>query len=486
MNGKMSPGQRANLAARGYRGRGRAWNDVVAADPKTPEQLADWLSDPTKLRAALGDNPAEGLKRVITGYAAAQQAPGTEIYAQVESEVTKQLSTYLAENGLPKDDAKFDKVREGMKRLNLNPQDGSRGSFGFGQGAAYNKAAPGAAWDKEFSNLGELAQVEYQNAINPAIRDRAARIRNAYSSTLPSDGGFLIPEVLRSQLLQVALERAIVRPRATVIPMDSLRVPIPTVDATSNVSSVMGGLIAYWSEEGGTFTDASAKFGRVMLEAKKLTGYSGIPRELYQDSVIAMQAFIEANWPMALAWFEDLGFMKGTGAGEPLGFMNNPATIIAAAEAGQPTLTIVWENIVNMFSRMLPSSLSSAVWLASPDTFPQLATMALSVGTGGAPVWLSNGQAGPPMTILGRPLIITEKAQKLGTQGDLIFADLAYYLVGDRQMMTLDTSEHYLFGSDKVAVRIVQRVDGQPWIQSAITPQNNGPTLSPFVELATR
>jgi hypothetical protein len=34
------------------------------------------------------------------------------------------------------------------------------------------------------------------------------------------------------------------------------------------------------------------------------------------------------------------------------------------------------------------------------------------------------------------------------------------------------------------AFRVIERVDGRPWLQSAITPQNNGATLSPFVKLA--
>ncbi len=33
---------------------------------------------------------------------------------------------------------------------------------------------------------------------------------------------------------------------------------------------------------------------------------------------------------------------------------------------------------------------------------------------------------------------------------------------------------------------MIQRNDGRPWLESAITPQNNSATLSPFVQLATR
>jgi hypothetical protein len=39
--------------------------------------------------------------------------------------------------------------------------------------------------------------------------------------------------------------------------------------------------------------------------------------------------------------------------------------------------------------------------------------------------------------------------------------DLAYYLIGDRQVMALTTSDHYKFGNTIPAVRMIERVDGR-------------------------
>ena len=56
----------------------------------------------------------------------------------------------------------------------------------------------------------------------------------------------------------------------------------------------------------------------------------------------------------------------------------------------------MWENIVKAYARMLPPSHGRAVWVASIDTFPELATMALSVGTGGsAMLWAQQRRRGP-------------------------------------------------------------------------------------------
>jgi len=359
----------------------------------------------------------------------------------------------------------------------------------------YSPSAPGIEADKLFENTERPISAEFFASIYHKTRDPKhletqaglETIRNAYGSTVPADGGFLIPETLRNNLLAVSLESAVVRPRAMVVPMDSLRVPFPVIDDTTHSGSVFGGLTGFWTEESAALTASQATFGRAVLDAKKLTLYGEAPNELFQDSVISFSAFIDQRLPMALAWFEDVGFTTGTGVGEPQGYLNADAAVSITKEVGQAATTIVWENIVKMFSRMLPSSLGSAVWVANIDTFPELATMALSVGTGGAPIWLGNGVGGAPVTILGRPVIFTEKVSTLGTVGDINFVDFGYYLVGDRQTMQAATSTDFKFQNDQTAFRVTERVDGTPWIKSAITPASGSAnTLSPFVKVQTR
>jgi HK97 family phage major capsid protein len=495
--GKMSPGQRAKLAALGLNesdiGRvlNRANPGTVAPQrvelpsgvtiPQNSNELAEYVADPERLKSIMSDRNV--FYSFMAKYGEQQQGEGTELRATIAEESQRALINYLRENEI-----------EGIKRINLDPQSTPKATMRLARQviAGHNPDAPGAELDTEFASSGEFFRgvhaMSKTSGGGEELRAKMARIQNAYQSIVPADGGFLIPEVLRAQLLQTALEEAIVRPRAFNVPMESLRVALPTIDATTNVGSIMGGMVAYWTEEGAAMTESTAKFGQVQLEAKTLTGYAEVPNQLMADSIISFSAFIETAWPKAIAWFEDLAFLVGSGAGEPLGLIgaNNLGAIAVAAQAGQQTNTILWENIVNMYARMLPSSLNNAVWIASPDTFPELATMALSVGTGGSAVWLGNGADKPPVTILGRPVIFTEKISRLGTRGDIVFADLSYYLVGDRQVMTAESSEHFRFNQNKTAFRIVERVDGRPWLQSAITPSNSGPTLSPFVELATR
>lgn len=442
------------------------------AQPKNSAELEEYLGDISNIKADLDSGQ---FAHVITNYIKVERE---EVSAQVKEQI-QMVQADLAKQGLS--------AKSPVNYANRNQK----------APVVYNQSAPGANLDGEFSNFAEYCQAlstghrnfRNQKGLDGKL-DKVRSITNSFGSEVPDAGGFLVPEEFRGDLLQIALENSVVRPRATVIPMSTLRTYIPSVDDTSHVSSVFGGIIAYWTEEAAALTESQASFGRVALDAKKLTIYCEVPNELLADAQ-ALNGWMSSQLPKALAWNEDLAFFTGTGTGEPQGFISCPASVQVAKQTNQAAATIVWENLVNMYARMLPQALPNAVWVASIDTFPQLATMALSVGTGGGPVWMGNytnpGTNTPPVSILGRPVYFTEKAPKLGSTGDISFVDLSYYLIGDRQAMQMDSSPHYKFANDKTAFRLIERVDGRPWLTSAITPQNNSTaTLTPFVQIAAR
>lgn len=468
--------------------------------PSSPEGLADLVSDPAKIGEIFSENAVRNgtTKQFLNAYSRAALKSDPDLQSEIQEQVQLAAAQMLnSGTGGPKFGAT---IENGKPVLTA---DGTA-VVSKGRGAVYNKASMGAQLeraiprDERFATIGEYCNAIFDKKTSSSrvgADERVAKLtrifeaQNSFSSEEPGAGGFLIPEILRAEIMQLALEESIVRSKATVIPMSTLRVPVPTVDDTSHVSSLFGGVTYYWTEEAAQLTESAATFGRVVLDAKKLTGFFKVPAELLQDAP-AFSAWFDERVPRGLAWAEDVSFMTGDGVGQPLGFINCPASVQVTAETGQTAGTIVWENIVKMYSRMLPQSLPNSVWIASIDTFPQLATMALSVGTGGGPVWVGHyanpGDKMPPVSILGRPVYFTEKVPALGTTGDINFVDLSYYLIGDRQSVVVDSSEHFLFQNNQVAYRIIERVDGRPWLHSALTPHNAGPTLSPFVQIASR
>lgn len=332
---------------------------------------------------------------------------------------------------------------------------------------------------------------------------KALEVRNAgMAERVPSEGGFLVPETLRSEILSLALEEGVMRPEATIIPMDSLRVPLPIIDDTSHTSSVFGGVSAAWTAEGAALSSSAPKFGRMVLQANKLTAYTSIPNELLQDAVTSMDVWFRTFFPMAVSFFEDLAFLTGSGIDEPEGLINCPGAVtVDPVTSGVITLV----DVIAMLTRLWPPSLKRARWVCSPDAFRQVLGMGLVVTTGGTgtpiapPSMLGGMQAielpanlqldGVTFTMLGRPGRVSEKVPFPVTDGSqpdgaLTLYDPTGYLIGDRQAMQIATSAEYNFANDEVAYRVTQRMDGRGWQRTPLTPANGSPNkLSMIVKL---
>lgn len=451
--------------------------------PDSPEALQEALSNDAWRAEAFAD--PKTTKDIFASYAKMVDKSG-DISNQISDQVTASLTEMLKEHGATD---RPDQTKLEDTEFNAKPGSGAE------MNAAYNKNAPGAVLDGVVNSIGEMARLVNskvpQTPEQEAKYNRLKEVRNAYASSDPASAGFLIPEQTRAEILQLALEQAVVRPRATVITMSSLTQKIPFVDSTSHASSVFGGMVFYWTEESGSIVATEAKFGRVELSSKKLTGGARVPNELWNDAA-ALGSWMMQTVPAGLAYYEDDAFLNGSGVGEPLGVFNSSAVVAAARQTASKIESV---DIYAMYARMLPQSLNRAVWVANQETLPELLGMTHVIsnvagnenvgGSAAGIVQFGNISGAPTMSILGRPLIISEKAKGLNTQGDINFIDFGHYLIGDRQAISIDSSEHSRFMNDETELRIIERVDGRPWLQSAVTPKNGTATLSPYVQLAT-
>lgn len=333
----------------------------------------------------------------------------------------------------------------------------------------------GYAWPDKDSNFFSAV---FSGRHHPGL------IKNAMTEGVPSSGGFLVPSEQAARIHAVSLESEIVQPRSYVQPMNSNEMKIPAMVIGDHGTALFGGFTASYVAEAGTISEADPKARGMTLTAKKLTGLIRFSSELNADTPGGMNQ-IETLCGKGLGWYRDRAFLKGTGAGQPLGILNADCTIAVDKETGQAADTIVFENLTNMMARMFAGSFSNSVWVAHQTTIPQLLTLSLAIGTGGdrIPVMTeSNGQ----FYILTRPVIFTEKTEPIGDKGDIMLADFSQYVVGLRSGMTFDTSIHVHFQTDELLSRIIERHDGQPLWDEALTLEDGSTTVSPFVVLEAR
>ena len=178
---------------------------------------------------------------------------------------------------------------------------------------------------------------------------------------------------------------------------------------------------------------------------------------------------------------EEYAFLNGTGAGQPLGVItaiNTPTIAVNRAAAN----AVSYADFANMMERFLPSG--RGVWHISQSLMSDV--IQLSGPTGNASyVWATNAADGIPGTLLGLPVIWTEKVPRVGTTGDVVLADWRYYLLGDRQATTIESTKFDRWAYDETSWRVVHRVDGQPWMSAPLTYQDGTTSVSPFVVLSS-
>jgi HK97 family phage major capsid protein len=326
----------------------------------------------------------------------------------------------------------------------------------------------------------------YLEAVHSGLHHE--RLRPGYTAGMtegtPSAGGYMVPEQYVARMLDKSLESEIVRPRCQVEPMTTETKTIAGFnDADHSSGSLFGGFTVQWLKEGGTGTNQAPKFRKIKLEAKKLCIFTLASNELVADGMSFEQMLGEALTG-ACGWGLDYAALRGSGQGEPLGMLSDPALITVSKETDQPAATIVYENVVKMFARIHPACVGNSVWVANPATIPQLMMLSIPIGVGGTHVPVLQ-QSGNSFSMLTRPVLFTEKMPTLGTKGDLSLCDFSQYTIGLREGAAIDKSQHVGWQTDETGYRLIMRVDGQGRWKSAFTPAN-GSTLSWCVTLETR
>jgi HK97 family phage major capsid protein len=341
-----------------------------------------------------------------------------------------------------------------------------------------------------FHSLGEN-MIAIMNAGLPG-RNVDPRLFNAalgLNETIPSEGGFLVQQDFSTEMLQEVFATGILAPRCRRIQVsgNANSIKINGVDETSRASTRSGGILGYWAGEATEKTKSKPKFREIDLTLNKLVGLCYATDELLQDAS-ALESFIRSAFVSEFGFLIDDAIINGSGAGMPLGILNSGCLVQVDKETGQKADTVVFENVIKMWSRLFPASQANSIFLINNNVFPQLFQMSMSVGTGGVPVYMPAGgiNNAPYGTLFGRPVIAIEQCPTVGDMGDIILADMSGYILAEKGGISSDMSIHSRFEYDESVFRFVTRLAGQPVRASALTPYKGSSTLSHFVALQAR
>lgn len=354
-----------------------------------------------------------------------------------------------------------------------------------GSGVSFATRLFGSSGDRGgFADAGE-----FMGTIASGLNDN--RLMAANRVGIDSEGGFLVPQEYTNGMYDAAVEASVLLPRVRVFRMQSDTLHLNSFSGMNHTSSLFGGFEGGWEQELGTVTAQSFKTRRLTFAAKKLIILQQSSNELVQDGSDFERLLYEAL-ATAMAYKLDEAIIGGSGAGQPLGITAASSTITASKVASQTADTIWWKNVIDMMTRLAPGCWNNAVWLCHPSCISQLFRLDAHADYGSGSALIADtiqpafSQTNGTFTLLGRPVLVTEKCEKLGDLGDIILCDPSQYALGMRQELVIDRSMHAGFSSDSMYYRAKIRVDGQPLWADALTPRNDTTTLSWAVMLEAR
>lgn len=327
------------------------------------------------------------------------------------------------------------------------------------------------------------------NEINKGVKSAGAGMEEGDFSL---GGSFLRPDY-SSELLKNGYDSAglinLARPMTTT--GNSLKfAAIDDYDKSSGY--VSGAVIMYWMNEKDSLTVSKPTTSEYTIELDKLGGLSYASMEMIEDSPFSIEQQLRADFADAFALAMDDVMINGMGAKQPQGILKAPSLITVAIEGGQTLAAdpINAVNIMKMWAGMRIASQRRAVWVVNPDVLPWLPQMNVVAGTSGVPVFLPmNSLANQPyMTLYGRPIILNECCQALGTVGDIFLADFNGYVILTKSNAGLryETSIHVEFLYDQMTFRFIYRIGGRSIQKTYQTPRRGSTYRSNFVTLATR
>lgn len=440
----------------------------------------------------------ERLKEIasaLDAFANQDEELNAEQEAQIEALETEEASLT----------AELDRLRKEAVKESLKAKADDIRSFAKGTGRQTTAGTPGprigrvrlAVEDdpkRGFKTLAHFASRVYDSGQNPRGDEMLMQVAAGTGMTqaVNSEGGVLMPPAFSKNIW----DRVLVKSNSLLsycdqIPIDPgvESVTVPAINETSRADgSRMGGIQGYWKDELTQMQEKRPAFREVKLTPHELYVFAYISDKLLRNAPQTASKILETGAADEIAFKIGDAVIEGNGLGKPMGILNSPCTISIAKETNQAAATILTANVRKMMARLHANWRDGAVWFVNQDVLPVLETLQFEVGTGGVPVMLPPGglSDSPYARLYGKPVVPLEYCSTVGTVGDIILANLNAYAAGVKGLADASYSMHLKFDYAQTAYRVIFEVDGQPWLNSAITPFKGSNTTSPFLTLATR
>lgn len=351
------------------------------------------------------------------------------------------------------------------------PAEYPEGIFGGFVKAVFNshKMHPGVARDA----LKALAEMYGVSADDDAAK--------SLGTSAGVSGAFLIPEQFYPQLMQVAAQSDVLYGSTMVIPMDSNELVIPALNHggafVEGQSTYYGGVTVTWGSDDASSTDTEPKFDQVRLRTNALKASTRIKNQLMMRSAIAIDAVVSNLLGGAIGRARDYAIIRGTGNGQPLGFVNAPATIDQGGSA------IDFATLAGMEDNVIPERDANYLWLV--HTKKRSSINALQQTNNTLVTYLPDLRGKPGRQLLGREVRYSDKLPFVSgdVSNTVNLIDPTAIVVGEFQGIALAVSDQARFEQDETVIRAILSIDAQPWLKNKIQVTSTPDYVSGYVTI---
>ena len=317
------------------------------------------------------------------------------------------------------------------------------------------KPARTAQMDEKTGRASDAYRKAFWNQLRRK-HDMTPEMRNALETGADSEGGYLVPDEFENTLVQGLTQNGVIRANAHVITTSSGLHKIPIVASHGS---------AAWIDEEGAYTDSDEVFGQVQLDAHKVGTVIKVSEELLNDSAFNLESYISDEFSRRIGDKEEEAFLVGNGTGKPTGILNaTGGGHVGVTAAG--TTAITADELVDLYYSLSAPYRKNAVWVLNDATIKLIRK--LKTGDGQY-LWQPGIKDGELNTILGRPYF-TSPYMPTASAGakTIIFGDLSYYWIGDRQGITFKRLNELYAGNGQVGFMASKRLDGKTVLSEAI------------------
>ena len=315
---------------------------------------------------------------------------------------------------------------------------------------------------------------EFQEELDMDAKARAITDGGQTTVTGQGTGNVVVPVVTHDKIARIIGETSIIRKIASIMPMTSNTMNLPTKGSGPTV---------YWPSEGQVPTKTSVLLNQKQLVTSTLMALDEITSELTEDSVAALEPFFAEVFAEAVAAEENQQAFSSSVPFTGVGTDSNVTAKYFGDSAGSGLNAfsdVTHQDLVRAMFAVDSKVISKGVWVMSAGAFQHIVGLKDSQNR---PIYQTSWNALPQVDkpadqiagtatiLMGRPCFLTDAMPGVSLNSELfaVYGDFKKFAFGDRKELRIDWSDQVYFEASNLALRVRERIAMVNMIPSAFS-----------------